>query len=105
MIKKTIVIDDMPITFAASADTPRLYRNEFNADMIRDLMQFKSADDFNIEVINQVAYAMAKQATPDIAPFDEWLSQFGLFSIVSAMPDMLDLWGKNLATSARPKKK
>lgn len=105
MIEKTIIIDDMPVKFAASADTPRLYRNEFNADMIRDLMHIKGTDDFNIEVINQVAYAMAKQATPNIAPYEEWLTQFGLFSIVAAMPEMLDLWGKNLATSARPKKK
>lgn len=105
MIEKTIVIDDMPVKFAASADTPRIYRNEFNADMIKDLMQFKGADDFNIEIVNRVAYAMAKQANPEIEPCEEWLSQFGIFSIVAAMPEMIELWGKNLATSAKAKKK
>ena len=36
---------------------------------------------------------------------DEWLDEFGMFSIYEILPEILELWGSNLQTDVQSKKK
>ena len=50
---------------------------------------------------------MAYSADPEGVPEDinEWLAQFEIFSIYEILPQILELWGNNLATTVEGKKK
>lgn len=116
-IRKTIEIDGVPVTFQASAATPRLYRNLFGRDIFADMDHLMTAikgqqegasrlDTFTLELFENAAFTMAKQANPAI-PDDvtEWLDSFEMFSIYQILPHILELWGFNLETLAEAKKK
>lgn len=112
----------------ASALIPRLYRFKFGRDLIADMNRLKKAYDkanalppdateeqrqdaqleaTELTIFENVAYLMAKQAgepVPDTP--DEWLDGMdGVFSVYEVLPVILELWGANLATTAKPKKK
>lgn len=116
-IRKTIEIDGVPVSFQASAATPRLYRNLFGRDIFADMDHLMTAikgqqegasrlDAFTLELFENAAFTMAKQATPGI-PDDVtvWLDSFEMFSIYQILPHILELWGFNLETLAEAKKK
>lgn len=116
-IRKTIEIDGVPVTFQASAATPRLYRNLFGRDIFADMDYLMTAikgqqegasglDTFTLELFENAAFTMAKQATPGV-PDDVtlWLDSFEMFSIYQILPHILELWGFNLETLAEAKKK
>ncbi|MBR2697948.1 MAG: hypothetical protein IKE76_05080 [Clostridia bacterium] len=116
-IRKTIEIDGVPVTFQASAATPRLYRNMFGRDIIADMDHLVTAlegqqegasglDTFTLELFENAAFTMAKQATPGI-PDDVivWLDSFEVFSIYQILPHILELWNLNIETLVEAKKK
>ena len=39
-----------------------------------------------------------------VMPNDDWLDQFDMFSIYEVLPQILELWGDNLATEVAAKK-
>ena len=49
---------------------------------------------------------MAKHADPQGVPDtpDEWLDQFGTFSIYQVLPEIIELWGLNVQTQVESKK-
>lgn len=128
MMERTVQIDGKPLRMRASALIPRLYRFKFGRDMIADMNQLKKAYDkanalppdateeqrqdaqleaTELTIFENVAYLMAKQAgepVPDTP--DEWLDGMdGVFSVYEVLPVILELWGANLATTAKLKKK
>ena len=116
-VRKTIEIDGAPVTFQASAATPRLYRNLFRRDIFADmehLMNAMSGQDENnsgldvldLELFENVAFTMAKQADPSI-PDDvvAWLDQYEMFSIYYILPHLIELWGVNVESMSEAKKK
>lgn len=113
-MEKTIRIGDTAVKFKATALTPRLYRAKIGRDMISDLMKlqdaFKKREDgaalsaLDLEIFEDVAYIMAKQADAAVpATVDAWLDEFQVFSIYHVLPQLLELWGANTATTATPK--
>lgn len=59
----------------------------------------------DLEIFENVAYIMAYHADNSIpASIDEWLDQFDMFSIYEVLPQILELWGDNLATEVAAKK-
>jgi hypothetical protein len=60
-----------------------------------------------LEIFENIAYVMARQATPDMEEqtADEWLDKFNMFSIYQILPELLKLWQLNTATTSTPKKK
>ena len=51
------------------------------------------------------AYIMAYHADNSIpATIEEWLDQFDMFSIYEVLPQILELWGDNIATDVQAKK-
>ncbi len=116
MLKKTIEIDGVAVTFKASAAIPRLYRGWFRRDIFKDLAQIQksvqSSDDSDIpiedlEMFENVAFIMAKHGDPENTPDDvnEWLDNFNTFSIYQVLPEILRLWGLNSETMSVGKKK
>lgn len=116
-IVKTIEIDGVPVSFRASAAVPRLYRNKYQRDIFADmdtLVQAISESDaekstlsaFNLELFENIAHLMAKHADPTV-PDDvlEWLDNFSTFSIYFVLPLILELWGLNVKSEAKVKKK
>lgn len=95
-MKKVIEIDGKEIEFCASALTPRLYRHKFGRDMIADVRTLQTSlrnkdteRQFTVgelEIFENIAYIMAKQADGTVPDMDEWLDSFEMFSIYTVLP-------------------
>ena len=117
MAEKTIMIDGKEVAFKATAALPRVYRMLFNRDIYKDMYRLEQDYTKNgneerseiaidsLEVFEDVAYAMARHASPDIPKtIVEWLDQFELFSIYEVLPSIVELWNANLETHVDVKK-
>ena len=116
MLKREIEICGKTIPFRSSATVPRLYRAKFKRDIFKDLSKLEKSykgktedgDEFQIddlEIFENVAYIMAYHADNSIpASIDDWLDQFDMFSFYEVLPQILELWGDNLATEVAAKK-
>ena len=116
-LTKTVNIDGKDVTFRASAAIPRIYRNKFHRDIYKDLHDLQKSidendpensalDSFSLELFEDISYIMAKHADPQGVPDtpDEWLDQFGTFSIYQVLPAILELWKMNEETKSTAKK-
>lgn len=115
---KTVEIDGKEVKFRATARTPRLYRMVIGRDMIQDMNKLMKAyerkkqnddelDVIDLQIFEDVAYAMARHADPDIEQktADEWLDTFNVFSIYEILPHILELWALNTKQTSTAKKK
>ncbi len=128
MIVKKIRIDDQEVLFAASARTPRLYRQVFGRDVIVDMtslysnfqsvLKERNAEKFedldqttqlslvDLTTFENLAYIMARQADPTIPSNpDDWLDGFNTFDIYDIFPKLLELWNLNQKGMSVAKKK
>ena len=116
-VTKKIEIDGQEVEFRASAAVPRMYRIKFGRDIYKDLRQLETSvgendedasglDLFSLEMFENIAFIMAKQASPDTVPSepDEWLEQFNTFSIYQILPQLIELWGLNVQTQVDARK-
>ena len=115
-VVKNISIDGKEVPFKASAAIPRIYRIKFQRDIHRDLASLEKAIDkessdasnldlFSLEMFENIAYVMAKHADPSIPDKPEdWLDEFNTFSIYHVLPQIIELWGLNVATEVESKK-
>lgn len=121
-MRKTINIDGKAVEFKASAAVPRMYRIKFGKDLFVDLQKLANSVDKNgaaegkeeseipiddLSTFENIAYIMAKHASPQDVPNDinEWLERFDTFSIYQVLPEIMQLWNLNEATSSTAKKK
>lgn len=115
-LTKEIMIDGNPVRFRASALVLRIYRIKFRKDIMQDLVKLKTAYKANVEedvefevvdleIFENVAYTMAYHADNSIGTVDEWLDQFGTFSIYEVLPEILGLWIDNEISTVESKKK
>jgi len=124
-VTRKIMIDGKEVAFRASAATPRLYRQKFQRDIIRDFADLRSKykkiseartsateavtpeDQFSIVdlvVFENLAYIMAWQADRSISEsVDDWLDQFDTFSVYEILPELLSIWAQNNKTLEKPK--
>lgn len=116
-VTKKIEIDGQEVEFRASAAVPRMYRLKFGRDIYKDLRQLETSvgendedasglDMFSLEMFENIAFIMAKHASPDTVPSepDEWLEQFNTFSIYQILPQLIELWGLNVQTQVEARK-
>lgn len=116
-VTKKIEIDGKEVEFRASAAVPRLYRLKFGRDIYKDLRMLEksvgendeddsSLDLFSLEMFENIAFIMAKHASPTTVPSepDEWLEEFNTFSIYQILPQLIDLWGLNVQTQVAARK-
>ena len=127
-MEKTISVGGKDVRMRASALIPRLYRYKFRRDMIADMRQlekdFKKATNLpenateeeiqdaelsilDLTIFENVAWLMIRNAGEDVPDDpDEWLDTIdGVFSVYEVLPQILDMWGDNLATTSVPRKK
>ena len=116
MLKREIEICGKKVPFRSSATVPRLYRAKFKRDIFKDLSKLEKSykgktedgDEFQIEdleIFENVAYIMAYHADNSIPPtIEDWLDQFDMFSIYGILPEILKLWGENMAAEVEAKK-
>jgi hypothetical protein len=113
-MEKTITIDGTPVSFRATALTPRLYLTIFKKDMLRELMKMQDiqADDAlatdAVDIFTRAGYVMAKQAndpSTDGKDYDAWLDQWSIMGIYQALPELYALWGASTITTVKSKKK
>ena len=113
---RKIEIDGKEVLFRASAAIPRIYRIKFHRDIYKDLSALEKAidknseegstlDTFSLEMIENIAYIMAKHADSTIPDTpEEWLDEFNTFSIYQVLPKLIELWGLNVQTDVTAKK-
>ena len=116
-IVRKIEIDGKQVPFKASAAIPRIYRMKFQRDIYKDLRVLEKSlgdnkeeksnlDLFSLEMFENIAFVMAKHAEPRIPDTpEEWLDEFNTFSIYQVLPQLIELWGLNLRTDVKSKKK
>ena len=116
MIRREIEISGKKAPFRSSATIPRLYRAKFKRDIFKDLAKLEKSykdktengdelQNEDLEIFENVAYIMAYHADNSIpATIEEWLDQFDMFSIYEVLPQILELWGDNIATDVQAKK-
>lgn len=111
-MEKILNIDGQEVPFKASGATTRIYRAKFGRDIFADMENITKSmakgglERANLEMFEDIAYVMAYQADKSIPPTpDEWLDQFGIFSIYQILPELLELWGLNTEQIEEPKKK
>ena len=116
-VTKKIELDGKEVEFRASASVPRLSRLKFGRDIYKDLRMLEksvgendeddsSLDLFSLEMFENIAFIMAKHASPSTVPSepDEWLEEFNTFSIYQILPQLIDLWGLNVQTQVAARK-
>ena len=113
---QNIEIDGKEVPFRASAAIPRIYRMKFHRDIYKDLRELEKSigdgnpessalDMFSLEMFENIAYIMAKNADPSIPDNPEdWLDEFNTFSIYQVLPQLIQLWGLNTQTDVESKK-
>lgn len=113
-MEKQITVGGIDVMFKATGATPRHYRRLFHRDIFADMQSLtntiaksrgKSLDNTSLEVFENIAYCMAKQADPEIPEPDDWLDQFDMFSIYEILPELIELWNLNTLQIEEPKKK
>ena len=116
-IIKRIEIDGRQVAFNASAAVPRIYRVRFGRDLFEDLSVLMDAIDQSSEdnstlsvkaltTFEDIAYTMAKHADPTIPETpEEWLDGVNIFSIYGILPQIVEMWKLNSATTSESKKK
>lgn len=113
-MEKTIKIGDVDVTLKATANTPKRYRDTFNKDLITEMQKLykhlnsqtgELQGDIDFEVIENLAYIMAKQYDKEIGTQEEWLDNFEIADIYLAMPQILGIWGESQKTLSTPSPK
>lgn len=115
MVEKMLNISGTDIKFKSTAGTLRYYRNNFGRDMLKDVailqkrmgeVEKNSSEQFKVidlELFENIAWAMARTANPDIKPIEEWLDDFETFAITKILPEIMNLLVDNMQTENQPK--
>ena len=110
-MERTISIDDKPVKFRCTAKTVAVYRDLFNRELFDDISKLQNIQDEKTYgmaqvVFERIAFAMAKHADPSIPDsIEDWLDQFEMFSIYTALPEIVKMWEVSGKTISVPKKK
>lgn len=112
-MRKTIIIDEKPVAFRATASTLKRYRELTGRDLLQDFQTIEaemrtSAVVESTDVLMMFfnfAYVMAKQGdgrVPDEP--DEWMDTFEVFPINEVMPQLVTLWKQSVLSNVELKK-
>ena len=133
-MRKDIEIDGKICHFKTSAAIPRMYRIKFKRDLFGDMdrlridveQQEKKKEEVrkaaeadgreytetselsitSLEVFENIAFMMHKHGDPEQPnDIDEWLEQFETFDIYTILPEILEMWQQENATTSLAKKK
>jgi hypothetical protein len=113
-MEKTIVIDGQEVRFKSTGATALRYKAQFGKDYLTEILKLNSLNQldlsspdasafegFDFEVFYNIAWVMAKTATPSIPDPITWLDQFDSFPMMDVIPELQDM----LLSSIQAKKK
>lgn len=106
-MEKTLNISGKEIKLKSTAGTMMRYRNNFNRDFLKDLInlqeklkeraengtQFQAVD---LDIFEKIAWCMAKTADDSIPQIENWLDQFETFDIMQVLPQIMELLVGNM---------
>lgn len=103
----TIKIGDKEIAMTANAATCYRYKQAFKKDLFQ---QLKNTQDLSVEVIQELAYVMHKQAAGEANTISTddymiWLEDFDPMEIAIASGDIVNIYAGQQATTSAAKKK
>lgn len=108
-MKRTLVISGKEVEFKTSGGFPKFYRMFLHREIFADLKALEKEswlEDGGMEVLEYVAYGMAKFANPKMdMSLDDWLDQFAMFGLTEALPDITDMWLEEMDSKSDAKKK
>lgn len=106
-MEKVLNIGGKQIKMKSTAGTMMRYRNNFNRDFIKDLvnLQGKLADKIekgkefealDLDIFEKIAWCMAKTADNSIPDIENWLDEFETFDIMQVLPELMNLLVANM---------
>lgn len=107
-MQSIIKIDGQDVLMEANGATPRVYRQMFGKDLLTTLRHAidNKGEVLDLEVFENLAFVMAKQAGSIDCDIDTWLGSFeSSMAILNAIKDIMALWRGNIRTTEEPKKK
>ena len=115
-MEKIINISGREVKLASTAGTLHRYRMAFKRDLTKDILSlentFKDIKDndadftsIDLELFENIAWALAKTADGSIPPIDEWLDQFETFDIYKVLPVIMEMLSANFAPISSDEKK
>lgn len=110
-MNKTVNISGVEVRLKSSGALPRLYTILCKSDLFKDMKMLESikAEDLlsneSMVTLENIAYTMYMHANPkEEIGIEEWLEQFGMFGIVQALPEIIELWQEEINTNSVAKK-
>lgn len=112
-MQKIINIDGKDILFKTSGGFFKRYKTQFKRDPISDIFSLVDIQNengeidlrnFDVEVLQDICWALAQNADKSIAPPEEWLDQFEEFPIADIIVELMDLIIRSISSSIEPKK-
>ena len=116
-MEKTITIDGKEIRFKTNGATPLRYKAQFGRDYFKEILKMaplgnlsnkkkeelvaKDLEAIDFEVFYNIAWIMAKTATPSIPEPIEWLEQFDEFPMVEIIPELQDMLLSSMQTTKK----
>lgn len=115
-MEKIINISGKEVKLASTAGTLHRYRMQFKRDLTKDILSLedtfknikeKDADftSIDLELFENIAWALAKTADSSIPPIDEWLDQFETFDIYKVLPVIMEMLSANFSSLSSDEKK
>ena len=119
-MEKTIEIDGKQVRLKSTAALPMRYKAQFRSDYYGDLMKMAKAfgldkkktldlskvdyndlDHFNLDVLYNIIWTMAKTADPAIPDPMTWLDEFDVFPLEDIFPEINKIKEKSMQTSKK----
>lgn len=119
-MEKTIYIDGHPVMLKSTGALPKRYKAQFRRDYFADLLKlakvvggdsnkgivlsditFTDLEHFDMEVLYDIVWTMAKSADRSIPDPVEWLDKFETFPIQEIMPEVQELLGNSMPQSKK----
>ncbi len=116
-MEKIINISGKEIKLASTAGTLHRYRMMFKRDLLKDVVSlenvFQSIKNdptkgfaaLDLEIFENVAYALAATADKNIQPMEHWLDQFDTFDIYKILPVIMEMLYSNFQSLTNNEKK
>lgn len=106
---KVVRIEGKDIPMKSDGGTARLYRQYFKKDYLLEIGKIQRGEIDNIEIfdiVENLAWVMAKRANKRIPDIDKWLASFRYpDSIIKNANEIYQLVNLSLTTTVEPKKR
>ena len=117
-MEKTVYIDEKPVRLKSTAALPKRYKAQFRRDYFADLLKiakvfgsgakkradlrtisFDDLNHFDMDVLYDIVWTMAKSADRTIPDPMEWLDGFETFPLKELLPEIKDLLENSMQLS------